>query len=150
LKTEDYDRDHKMIAIAFDFGIKKIGVAVGENIIKKAKPLSVLNAQNGKPNWDIVNNLIQYWQPNFIIVGLPLNINGTKQSITNKSEKFANLLKNKFDIIVKMHDERLTTVEAKSIIFKKYGFKALQKETIHSYAAKIILESWFNEYSFKI
>lgn len=135
-----------MIAIAFDFGIKKIGVAVGENITKKGRPLNVLNAQNGHPNWNIVSNLIQYWQPKFIIVGLPLNINGTKQKMTSKSEKFANLLKYKFNIIVKMHDERLTTVEAKSIMFKKDGFKALKKEKIHSYAATIILESWLSQY----
>ncbi|QCI17922.1 Holliday junction resolvase RuvX [Buchnera aphidicola (Acyrthosiphon lactucae)] len=139
-----------MIVIAFDFGIKKIGVAVGENITKKGRPLNVLNAHNGHPNWDTVKNLIQYWQPKFIIVGLPLNINGTKQKITNESEKFANLLKYKFNIVVKMHDERLTTVEAKSIIFKKNGFKGLKKEKIHSYAAKIILESWLNQYFFTI
>ncbi|WAI11729.1 MAG: Holliday junction resolvase RuvX [Buchnera aphidicola (Macrosiphum albifrons)] len=139
-----------MIALAFDFGIKKIGVAVGENITKKGRPLNVLNAQNGYPNWDIVNNLIQYWQPKFIIVGLPLNINGTKQHMTNKSEKFADLLKYKFDITVKMHDERLTTVEAKSIIFKKDGFKGLKAEKIHSFAATIILESWFSQDFFKI
>ncbi|QIQ42109.1 MAG: Holliday junction resolvase RuvX [Buchnera aphidicola (Microlophium carnosum)] len=135
-----------MIVIAFDFGIKKIGVAVGENITKKGRPLNVLNAQNGHPNWSVVKKIIQYWQPKYIIVGLPLNINGTKQDITNQSEKFANLLKYKFNIIVKMHDERLTTVEAKSIIFKKDGFKALKQDKIHSYAATIILESWLNQY----
>ncbi|QCI21256.1 Holliday junction resolvase RuvX [Buchnera aphidicola (Hyperomyzus lactucae)] len=134
-----------MILLSFDFGIKKIGVAVGENIIKKGRPLKVLNAHNGNPNWDIIKNLIQYWQPQYIIVGFPLNINGTKQEITDKSEKFANLLQYKFNIIVKMHDERLTTVEAKSMIFKQGGFKALKKEKIHSFAAVIILESWLNE-----
>ncbi|WAI18318.1 MAG: Holliday junction resolvase RuvX [Buchnera aphidicola (Acyrthosiphon caraganae)] len=135
-----------MIVIAFDFGLKKIGVAVGENITKKGRPLNILNAHHGQPNWNNIKNLIQYWQPKFIIVGLPLNINGTKQNMTNKSEKFANLLKCKFNTIVKMHDERLTTVEAKSIIFKKNGFKALKQEKIHSCAAVIILESWFNQY----
>lgn len=134
-----------MIIIAFDFGIKKIGVAVGENITKTARPLDVLNAQNGNPNWIIVKKLLKYWQPKFIIVGLPLNIDGTKQNITNKSEKFAQLLKNKFNILVKMHDERLSTVEAKSIIFNKGGFKALKKNKIHSFSAVVILESWFNK-----
>ncbi|QCI22973.1 Holliday junction resolvase RuvX [Buchnera aphidicola] len=134
-----------MIALAFDFGIKKIGVAVGESITKKGRPLNVLKAQNGDPNWNILNNLIQYWQPKFIIVGLPLNINGTKQNMTNKSEKFANLLKCNFNVTVQMHDERLTTVEAKSIIFKRDGFKGLKTEKIHSFAATIILESWFSQ-----
>ncbi|AEO08316.1 Holliday junction resolvase RuvX [Buchnera aphidicola] len=139
-----------MIILAFDFGIKKIGVAVGENIIKKGRPLHFLHAQNGYPNWNSVKYLINFWQPQLIIVGLPLNINGTKQIITNKSEKFANLLQSKFNIAVKMHDERLTTVEAKSILFYKNGFKALKKtEKIHSYAAVIILESWLNQYDMK-
>ncbi|QCI20669.1 Holliday junction resolvase RuvX [Buchnera aphidicola (Brachycaudus cardui)] len=140
-----------MIILAFDFGMRKIGVAVGEDIIKKGRPLNTLNAHNGKPNWHIIKNLLEYWEPKFIIVGLPLNINGTKQNITNRSEKFAHLLKCKFNIIVKMHDERLSTVEAKSIIFKKGGFKALlKKEKVHSLAAVIILESWFSHNIFNI
>lgn len=135
-----------MIVIAFDFGVKKIGVAVGENITKTGRPLDVLNAKDGKPNWNIIKNLLIDWQPKFIIVGLPLNIDGTKQNITNKSEKFAQLLKCKFNVLVEMHDERLTTVEAKSIIFNKNGFKALsKKEKVHSLSAVIILESWFNK-----
>ncbi|QCI16195.1 Holliday junction resolvase RuvX [Buchnera aphidicola] len=133
-----------MIILSFDFGMKKIGVAVGEDVTKKGRPLIVLKALNGNPNWNIIKNLIEYWHPKFIIVGLPLNINGTKQDITNKSEKFANILKYKFNIIVKMHDERLTTVEAKSIMFKKRGFKALKQAKIHSFAAVVILESWLN------
>ncbi|QCI24051.1 Holliday junction resolvase RuvX [Buchnera aphidicola (Macrosiphoniella sanborni)] len=136
-----------MIILAFDFGIKKIGVAVGENITKRGRPLKFLHAQNGHPDWNLVKYLIHFWKPKFIIVGLPLNINGTKQTITKKSEAFAHILYTKFKIIVKMHDERLTTVEAKSILFNKSGFKSLKKrERIHSYAAVIILESWFNEY----
>lgn len=137
-----------MIILAFDFGMKKIGVAVGENITKKGRPLKCLHAHNGYPNWHIVKCLINFWQPNFIIVGLPLNINGKKQNITKQSEKFANLLYLKFNIIVKMHDERLTTVEAKSIMFHHNGFRVLKKtENIHSYAAMIILESWLNNYT---
>lgn len=139
-----------MIVIAFDFGIKKIGVAVGENITKRGKALNILTVKNGHPNWSIIKNLLKYWEPKLIIVGLPLNINGTKQEITKKSEKFADLLKYKFNILVEMHDERLTTVEARSIIFNKGGFKALQTEKIHSFAAVIILESWFNQSFLKI
>ncbi|WP_422667432.1 Holliday junction resolvase RuvX [Buchnera aphidicola] len=134
-----------MIALGFDFGIKKIGVSVGEKIIKKARALDKLHAKNGSPNWIIIKNLIQYWQPKILIVGLPLNIDGTKQPITQKTEIFANKLKQKFNISVELHDERLTTVEAKSIIFYNGGFRALQKKNIDSFAAVIILESWLNQ-----
>ncbi|WAI18914.1 MAG: Holliday junction resolvase RuvX [Buchnera aphidicola (Brevicoryne brassicae)] len=139
-----------MIVIAFDFGIKNIGIAVGENITKKGRPLRVLNAHNGIPNWNTVKNLLKYWKPKFLIVGLPLNINGTKQNITKKTEKFARLLKNKFNILVKMHDERLTTVEARSVIFQKGGFKQLKKINIHSLSAVIILESWLDQNTLEI
>lgn len=131
--------------IAFDFGIKNIGVAVGENILKKGRALNKLSVYNGHPNWDDIKYLLKIWKPDCIIVGLPLNMNGTRQNMTRKAEKFAYSLKNKFNIIVKLHDERLSTKEARSLIFNKHGFKALKKDKIHSEAAVIILESWFHE-----
>ncbi|QCI25169.1 Holliday junction resolvase RuvX [Buchnera aphidicola (Rhopalosiphum padi)] len=134
-----------MIVIAFDFGLKNIGVAVGENILKKGRALSKLSAQNGSPDWDNVKNLLQTWKPKFLVVGLPLNIDGTRQDMTKKAEKFAYSLKYKFNLFVDLHDERLSTKEARSLIFKKNGFKGLKKEKIHSVAAVIILESWFNQ-----
>ncbi|AAM68071.1 Holliday junction resolvase RuvX [Buchnera aphidicola] len=134
-----------MIVIAFDFGLKNIGVAVGENILKKGRALNKLSAKNGSPDWNNIKNLLKIWQPKFLVVGLPLNIDGTRQDITKKAEKFAFLLKYKFNIFVYLHDERLSTKEAKSLIFKKNGFKVLKKEKIHSVAAVIILESWFNQ-----
>ncbi|CAL4325580.1 Holliday junction resolvase RuvX [Buchnera aphidicola] len=136
-----------MIILAFDFGTKKMGVAVGEQIIKKARALSVLSMKNGQPDWIIIKKLLKYWDPKIIIVGLPLNINGTKQNITQQSEIFACKIQHKFNIPVEMHDERFTTVEARSIIFKKGGFKALKKKRIDSTAAVIILESWLEKFS---
>ncbi|QCI21821.1 Holliday junction resolvase RuvX [Buchnera aphidicola (Hyadaphis tataricae)] len=133
-----------MTIIAFDFGIKKIGIAVGENITKTGKPLNCLNAHCGTPNWNNIKKLLQYWKPEIIVVGLPLNMNGTKQDITKRSEKFAVLLKNKFNILVAMHDERLTTAEARSKFFENKNSKKL-KNNIHSLSALIILESWLNQ-----
>ncbi|QCI16771.1 Holliday junction resolvase RuvX [Buchnera aphidicola (Aphis craccivora)] len=134
-----------MMVIAFDFGIKNIGVAVGEKIIKKGKALNKLAAHNGRPNWNDIKYLLKMWKPSCIIVGLPLNMDGTRQNITKKAEIFANLLKNKFNASVELHDERLSTKEARSLIFNQYGFKAFKKDQIHSTAAVVILESWFNQ-----
>lgn len=133
------------MVIAFDFGIKNIGVAVGEKILKKGKALSKLTAYNGHPNWNDIKCLLNIWKPNYIVVGLPLNMDGTRQKITKKAEKFANLLKYKFNTSVQLHDERLSTKEARSLIFNQHGFKALKKDKIHSTAAVVILESWFNQ-----
>ncbi len=132
--------------IAFDFGLKNIGVAIGTKVLKKGRALNTLNAHNGYPNWNDIKYLLNTWQPNCIIVGLPLNMDGTKQEITKKAEQFANLLKRKFHTSVELHDERLSTKEARSLIFNKYGFKELKQNKIHSTAAVIILESWFNTY----
>ncbi|QCI19062.1 Holliday junction resolvase RuvX [Buchnera aphidicola] len=131
--------------IAFDFGIKNIGVAIGEKILKKGKALNKITVNKGCPNWNDIKHLFKTWQPKHVVVGLPLNMNGTRQDMTKKAEKFANLLKHKFNISVELHDERLSTKEAKSLIFNQYGFKILQKSNIHSIAAVIILESWFNQ-----
>ncbi|AYN24919.1 Holliday junction resolvase RuvX [Buchnera aphidicola] len=134
-----------MIVIAFDFGLKNIGVAVGENLLKKGRALNKLSAKNGSPNWNNIKDLLKIWKPKYLVVGLPLNIDGTKQDMTKKAEKFAYLLKCKFNIFVDLHDERLSTKEARSLTFNKNGFKALKKEKIHSIAAVVILESWFNK-----
>ncbi|CAL4325886.1 Putative pre-16S rRNA nuclease [Buchnera aphidicola (Protaphis terricola)] len=135
----------KNIIIAFDFGIKNIGVAIGENILKQGKALKKLSAHNGHPNWNDVKYLFKTWEPNYTIVGLPLNMDGTHQNITKKAKKFANLLKHKFHTSVELHDERLSTIEARSLIFNKHGFKGLSKDKIHSISAVLILESWLNQ-----
>lgn len=136
-----------MIILAFDFGTKKIGVAVGEKITKKARALNMLSIKNGHPNWIIIKQLLKYWNPTAIIVGLPLNVDGTKQNITQQSKTFADKIQNKFNITVFLHDERFTTVEARSIIFENGGYKALKKKQIDSIAAVIILESWLEKFS---
>lgn len=147
LKRKYIKRAYKMIVIAFDFGMKKIGVAVGENFLNTGKALNELPARNGNPNWKDIKCLLNIWKPKFLIVGLPLNLDGTKQNITKKAERFAFLLNQKFNIFVKLHDERLSTKEARSIIFSKGGFKAFRKNKIHSTSAVIILESWFMQYA---
>lgn len=85
--------------IAFDFGLKNIGVAIGTKILKQGRALNKLTARNGYPNWNDIKYLLNIWKPNFIIVGLPLNMDGTKQEITQKAEKFANLLKKNFILL---------------------------------------------------
>lgn len=130
-------------ALAFDFGTKSIGCAVGQSITGTARDLPAFKAQDGIPNWDNIAKCITKWQPDIIIVGLPLNMDGTEQDLTLRAKKFANRLHGRFGVKVILHDERLTTTEAKNEIFTKGGFKALKKNKIDSIAACIILESWF-------
>lgn len=134
--------------LCFDYGTKSIGVAVGQSITGTAKPLHALKAKDGIPNWDQIEQLLKEWQPDLVIVGLPLDLKGGElEKITPRAKKFANRLTGRFGIKVELHDERLSTKEAKADLFEYGGYKALSKGNIDSQSAVIILESWFeNQY----
>lgn len=128
--------------LGFDFGMKSIGVAVGQEITGTASPLPAFKADNGIPNWEHIQSIYDEWQPDLVIVGLPLNMDGTHQQVTFAAKKFANRLHAKFKVKVDTSDERLTTVDAKARLFEMGGFKKLSKQTVDSASACLILESW--------
>ena len=129
--------------LAFDYGTKSIGVAIGQQITGTASPLGALKAQDGIPNWDQIEKVLKEWQPSQIVVGLPTNMDGTDQEITVRARKFSKRLFGRFKIPVFTHDERLTTVEAKERLFELGGYKKLTKGKVDSVSAVLILESWF-------
>ncbi|VEI44850.1 Holliday junction resolvase-like protein [Actinobacillus equuli] len=113
--------------LAFDFGTYSIGCAVGQNITGTAQGLPSFKAQDGIPNWDQIEKVIKEWQPERLVVGLPLNMDGSEQPLTQRAKKFANRLNGRFNLPVELQDERLTTVSAKAEIFERGGYKALKK-----------------------
>lgn len=129
--------------LAFDYGTKSIGVAVGQQITGTASPLAALKATDGIPNWDQIEQLLKEWQPAQLVVGLPTNMDGTDQAITLRARKFSKRLFGRFKLPVITHDERLTTVEARERLFELGGYKKLTKGKIDSVSAVLILESWF-------
>ncbi len=131
--------------IAIDFGTTKMGVATGQLITQTAQPLAPLKAQSGKPDWAIVSSLFSQWQPDAIVVGMPLNMDGSLQALSLKAKKFANRIHGRFGLPVLLQDERLTTVDARAEIFHREGFKGIQQRSIDSLAACLILESWFQQ-----
>lgn len=131
--------------IAFDYGEKRIGVAVGQTITGTANPLKALRAREGQPDWNEIEQLLKEWLPDYLVVGLPLNMDATEQLLTQRAKKFSNRLNGRFNINVKMMDERLTSVEAREQLFSASGFQGLSKNSIDSQAACLILESWFRE-----
>lgn len=137
LKSEGY-------IVAFDFGTKRIGVAVGQHVTETATPLSPLAARNGVPQWESVEKIIQTWKPQALVVGLPLRMNGTDQPLTKLVRIFIKDLKKRTQLPVYEVDERLSTVEARSRLFDEGGYSALQKNSIDCFAAKVILEDWFS------
>jgi len=133
--------------LAFDFGLRRIGVAVGQTITATATALPHIHAKDGIPNWDEIHKLIFKWQPEKIIVGLPLTMEDETQYLTHCARKFGNRLRDKFKLPLEMADERLTTKDARSEIVKTQGQKGLKKGYIDSFAAKILLEDWFLTHS---
>jgi putative holliday junction resolvase len=131
--------------LAFDFGTKKIGVAVGQSLTKSASPLSQIKVKDGEPQWQEIARLIKDWRPAGFVVGIPVNIDGTEQWITHKARDFAKTLAEKFSLPVFDADERLSTKEARSELFKAGGYRALSGSDVDSVAAQILLESWLRE-----
>lgn len=130
--------------LGFDFGTKSIGIAVGQQLTGTARPLTAIKAQDGIPDWSQIEKLLKEWQPDLVVVGLPLNMDGTEQPLTARARKFANRLHGRFGIAVELQDERLSTVEARADLFEHGGYKALSKGNVDSGSAVIILESWFD------
>lgn len=133
--------------LSFDFGTKSIGVAIGQRITGTARPLTALKANNGNPDWTQIERLIKEWQPDEVIVGLPLNMDGTEQPLTARARTFANRVHGRFGVAVTLHDERLSTVEARAGLFENGGFRALNKGSVDSASAVVILESYFAQHA---
>ncbi len=122
-------------ALGFDFGSQKIGIASGQSLTATASPLSIIKAKNGIPNWDELGQLLTQWQPALIVVGLPLNMDGSESELSKRASKFARRLAAKSDCAVALMDERLSSREARDIGGKD--------KDIDDIAAVLILESWF-------
>lgn len=128
--------------LAFDFGTKSIGVAVGQEITATASPLPALKAKDGIPDWQQVETLYTQWEPDLVVVGLPLNMDGTEQEVTQRAKKFANRLHGRFRRPVETWDERLSTADAKAMLFELGGYKKLTKDKVDSVSACVIFTSW--------
>lgn len=132
--------------LGFDFGLKRIGVAFGQTITLSAKPLCTLKAQNGECELAAITRLINEWQPQALIVGLPLNMDDTEQHITQKARAFSDFLTRQTGLPVHLFDERLTTIEARERIFEQGGYKALHQTEIDAVAAALIVEGWMQHH----
>ena len=127
--------------IGFDFGPRKIGVAIGQRITATAAPLTTLRSQDDRPDWPRIEALIREWQPEAAVVGLPYNMDDTETAIAPLARRFARQVQGRFGLPVHLVDERLTTLEARQIL----GRKATSREVVDAMAAKLLLETWLSE-----
>ena len=130
------------IYLGFDFGYKRIGVAVGQRLTSSASPLATIDAKLGIPDWTIVQKVINQWHPEALIVGLPTCVDDSELYTTSAARRFAKQLKKRFALPVHLVDERLSTVEARGRLFEQGGYRKLKKTEIDGIAACIILEQW--------
>lgn len=134
--------------LAFDFGLNHVGVASGNDELMSAQPLTALNASNGVVAESALMALFKEWQPAYVVVGLPFNMDGSSEFMTMRARKFAERLVGLYGVPACLKDERLSSVEAKADIFEHHGgYRALVKNKgkIDATAARIILESFFDE-----
>jgi len=136
-----------MQILSFDFGTKKIGIAVGQTITKSSSPLTVLFNKENKVNWEEVSAIIDEWKPELLLIGKPLNMDGTDSDIMKVVDNFSKKLAKLSGIECKYVDERLTSFEARQN-FKELMIennKNIKKEIIDANAAKILIDNWFNQ-----
>lgn len=130
------------VYLGFDFGYKRIGVAVGQRLTCSASPLSTITAKLGIPDWGVIEKLIAQWRPDALIVGIPTCIDGGELYTTAAARRFAKQLRKRFALPVHLVDERLTTKEARSHLFEQGGYRKMKQTEVDGIAACIILEQW--------
>ena len=128
--------------MGFDFGTRSIGIATGQEVTGTASPLTSIKANDGIPDWGQIEKILKERQPDLLIVGLPLNMDGTEQEMTQRAKKFGQRLHGRFGFQVEFKDERLTTTDAKARLFERGGYRALGKSKVDAASAQLILESW--------
>lgn len=128
--------------LGFDYGPRKIGIAVGQTVTGTASPLTTLRAVRERPDWDGIGELIQTWQPEALVVGLPFNMDDSEAEAAPGARRFARQLEGRFRLPVYLTDERLTSREASN----RWGKQVRRIEELDAFAAKLILETWLNDH----
>ncbi len=131
--------------LAFDFGTKRIGIAAGNTLLRRANPLTTINDEKTEPRFAGIAALIGEWQPCALVVGLPCNEDGTPHELTALCRRFANRLKGRFNLPVILVDERYTSLAASTQLNAEGIHGRKQKTLIDQYAAQQILQAYLDE-----
>ena len=130
--------------LAFDFGEKRIGVAVGDLSLRIAHPLSTIAAEDNASRFEQIGRMIAEWQPAKLVVGLPMHADGAEHEMSRLSRRFANRLHGRFGVEVVLVDERLTSRAAESRLRESGASRAKIEATLDAAAAREILEAYFS------
>lgn len=129
--------------LVFDYGLKRTGVAVGQSITGRASPLEPLPMVNGQPDWDQVAALLAHWKPDAVLVGMPLNMDGSVSAMARRAEKFRKRLHGRFALPALGWDERLTS-EALKQTARERGIRDFGRHSVDGEAAALVFSSWFD------
>ncbi|HHC71361.1 MAG TPA: Holliday junction resolvase RuvX [Thiotrichales bacterium] len=134
--------------LGFDFGLRRIGVAVGQELTGTATDLETLPAREGQPDWERVGRLIEQWQPDALVVGVPYHMDGSEHPLTHAARRFARRLHGRFGLPVFELDERLSSWEAEAVVREQRACGRRgrsRKGDLDRLAARIILENWLQQ-----
>jgi putative Holliday junction resolvase len=137
------------IVLAFDFGLRRIGVACGDTLSRSASALETVPAGPNGPRWELIATMLRDWQPDMAVVGLPYNADGSENDMTGAARSFAAELARRFGVEVVMVDERYSSLEAAARLqaARESGLRRrrVAKSDVDAAAACVILERWFTE-----
>ena len=143
--NQDAGLSRQGTVLAFDFGKKRIGVAIGDTALRLAHPLTTIDSEKNDQRFSLITKLIESWNPVFLVVGLPVHMDGSAHEMTRLSQRFARRLTGRFKLKVMLVDERYTSKTA-SAALRQVGVSAKkQKQFLDQVAAQHILQSFFDE-----
>lgn len=132
--------------LAFDFGERYIGVAIGDSDTGLANPLAMIDAEANAERFARIDALIREWRPALLVVGLPLALDGAEHDMTRRARRFARQLEGRFSLPVEFADERLSSVEAEAVLRSRGRGSRQHKHDSHALAAQIILQDYLDEH----
>ena len=131
--------------IAIDFGLRNIGVAVGNTLSLTSRPLTILQARDGVPDWDALSSIFSEWRPDRILVGNPLNMDDSESDMGRQAARFARRIEGRFGLTVTLVDERLSSREAKANALTAGHRGDFTSIPVDDEAAAIILATWLHQ-----
>ena len=138
--------------IAFDFGLKRTGVAVGNTLTGSASPECTLQSKDEKPDWEGITQLFSAWKPDQLVVGMPIELDGTENPLKKRIDRFCNQLNGRYNLQVDQENEQFTSIEAAERLkeLRQSGRKQkMEKHEIDKIAASIILENWMRRQGYR-
>jgi putative Holliday junction resolvase len=137
------------IALGFDFGLKRIGIAAGDTLTQGARPLLTVAARNGEPDWSAIDHCVREWGPVAVVVGVPYNMDGTESALTAAAKSFAAVVGARFAVPVAEVDERLSSREAEDQLRQRRASGERTRRVTHgdidAVAAAVLLQQWLRE-----